>query len=129
MKLCLDEHYAKRIAVELRDRHGRDVVCVKERPDLVTLTDRELLEVMQAEGRAFLTENVQDFDPLVRQTIAAGGSHSGVVYASPRSMPRSRATIGAFVDALDALMRRHPRERDFVDRIEWLSPPARAGIS
>ena len=121
MKLCLDEHYAIQIAGDLRDR-GYDVECVKERPELIRLSDAELLTTMQGERRALLTENVADFAPLIRQIVAAGESHFGIVYTSNRSMPRSRDTIGLYVDALDELMRRFPGDNDFVDRVEWLAP-------
>lgn len=122
MKLCLDEHYAKQIAVELREDHNLDVRSVKERAELVALSDAELIAAMQGEQRALLTENVRDFAPLIRQLVAEGGSHHGVVYSSSASMPRSRATIGVFVRALAELMNRYPGDRDFVDRVDWLSP-------
>ena len=124
MKLCLDEHYSPQIAVDLREA-GHDVVSVKERPELESLGDAELLAVMIAERRALLTENVADFAPLIRQMAAVGESHHGIVYSSSRSMPRSRSTIGMFVDALAELVRRFPGDDDFVDRIAWLNPPTR----
>jgi Domain of unknown function (DUF5615) len=119
VKLCLDEHYAVQIAADLRGI-GHDVDCVKERPELISLSDGDLLSRLRAERRALLTENVSDFAPLVRQILAAGELHYGIVFSSPRSMPRSRNTIGAFVSALDAVMRRFPGESDFANRIEWL---------
>jgi Domain of unknown function (DUF5615) len=119
VKLCLDEHYAVQIATELRGI-GHDVDCVKERPELISLSDSDLLSLMTAERRALLTENVSDFAPLVRQILAAGESHYGIIFSSPRSMPRSRNTIGPFVAALDAVMRRFPHENDFANKTEWL---------
>jgi hypothetical protein len=111
--------YSSRIAKALRDL-GHDVVAVKERVELVGTADRELLTAMSAEGRALLTENVADVAPLVRSAGAAGDSHSGLILSSPASMPRSRRTVGAFVTAVDALMRRFPGDGDFADRVEWL---------
>jgi hypothetical protein len=121
VRLCLDEHYSAQIAVELRER-GHDVDCVKERPDLIQLSDSELLSQVQGEQRAILTENVADFMPLIRAMVGAGESHHGVVFTSSRSMPRHRGTIGLYVDALDRLMRAYPGEQDFIDRVEWLTP-------
>lgn len=119
MRLCLDEHYAARIATGLRAL-GHDVDCVKERRELIRLSDDQLLRLMTTERRALLTENVADFAPLIHQIVAAGDSHYGIVYSSPRSMPRSRNTIGVFVDALDAVMHRFPGDDDFVNKVEWL---------
>ena len=119
MKLCLDEHYAVQIATDLRGI-GHDVNCVKERPELISLSDSDLLSRMMAERRALLTENVSDFTPLIRQILAAGESHYGIIFSSPRSMPRSRNTIGVFVAALDAVMRRFPNDNDFANTTEWL---------
>ena len=119
MRLCLDEHYAQRIAAGLRAL-GHDVDCVKERRELIRLSDGQLLRVLTAERRSLLTENVADFAPLIHHFLAAGDSHYGIVYSSPRSMPRSRNTIGAFVDALDAVMKRFPGDDDFVNKVEWL---------
>jgi hypothetical protein len=119
VRLCLDEHYSVRIAEELRGR-DRDVVAVKERSDLVALSDEQLWAVMQAERRALLTENVGDFMPLVRQSAAVGEDHSNIVFSSARSMPRGSGTIGLFVDRLDELLQRHPGEDDFRNGVHWL---------
>lgn len=121
MRLCLDEHYSPQIAAQLRER-GHDVVCVKERPELVELSDSELLSQMQGERRAILTENVGDFMPMIRTMNAAGESHFGVVISANASMPRHSGTIGVFVEALERLMQQHPGDRDFVDRVHWLAP-------
>ncbi len=119
MRLSLDEHYSQLIAVELR-RLGHDVDCVKERPELVSLSDADLLATMTGERRALLTEDVGHFKPLINQLAAAGDIHYGFIFSSNRSMPRSRNTVGAFVDQLDAILKRHPKDDDFVNKIEWL---------
>ena len=121
MRLCLDEHYSVRIAEELR-RRDRDVVAVKERPDLVGLADAELWALMQAERRTLLTENAADFMAFVRQDVAVGDDHWGIVFSSPRSMPRGAGTIGLFVDRLDELMQLHRGEADFRNPVQWLQP-------
>ncbi len=126
MKLCLDEHYSPDIAAALRES-GHDVVSVKERPELLSLSDEELLSAMAEERRALLTENVQDFAPLVRRRAAESTSHYGVIFTSPRSMPRSKETIGAYVKLLERLMRTHPDDDDFLDRVDWLTPQVSPG--
>lgn len=121
MRLCLDEHYAARIAEELRSR-AHDVYAVSERSELRALSDPELWSLLQLERRALLTEDVRDFVPLVQEAAAAGGDHWGIVFSSPRSMPRGTGTIGVCVHSLDELMRRHPGEEDFRNGFHWLQP-------
>jgi hypothetical protein len=121
VRLCLDEHYSSRIAEELRSR-GHDVHAVSERRELRTLSDPELWSRLQSERRALLTEDVRDFVPLVREAAEAGADHWGIVFSSPRSLPRGPGTIGIFVDRLDELMRRHAGEEDFRNRVMWLQP-------
>jgi predicted nuclease of predicted toxin-antitoxin system len=115
----LDEHYSPQIADELR-RAGHDVTSVKERPELISLSDEELLAAMQAEQRALLTENVQDFASLIAHRGANGQSHHGIIYTAHSSMPRSRSTIGIYVRVLSALLEENPGDNDFVDRVHWL---------
>jgi hypothetical protein len=122
VKLCLDEHYSPRIAADLRER-GHDAQSVTERSDLVGLSDRDLITVMTSEARTLVTENVAHFARITQRMIADGESHFGVVFTSPKSMPRSRNTVGTFVRALDAFLRSHPRNDEFVNRTGWLTPP------
>lgn len=124
MRLCLDEHYSSAIARELR-RRGHDVFSVTERPELVGRSDRELLAAMRDERRALLTENVADFAPVVRTLVASGEDHWGVVFSSPRSLPRGAATIGLFAEALDRLLSERRAEDALKDQIWWLQPPPR----
>lgn len=121
MRLCLDEHYSIRIAEQLRER-GHDVVSVKEDAALSGMSDEEVLVITLRERRALLTENVVDFVPLVNAIGAAGERHYGIVFTSPRTMPRSRDTIGTYVAALEALLERFPGDDDFIDHVEWLRP-------
>ena len=121
MRLCLDEHYSPRIAERLREL-GHDVHAVKERPELAAVSDRDLLAAMREERRAVLTENVADFMRLVRELEAAGDSHYGVIFSSPRSLPRSRETIGLFVERLHEFLTARSAEDALRDRIHWLQP-------
>ena len=119
MRLLLDEHYSPRIATELRER-GHDVVSAAERDDVRGLGDRELWNVATAEGRALMTENAADFMPFVREAAAEGARHSGVVFTSPRSSPRSLGTIGVYVERLDSYLREHSADDALADRVHWL---------
>ena len=120
MKLLLDEHYSPKIAEELRNR-GHDVDSVKERDELKGVGDRELWSRAAAEGRVLVTENVADFVPLVRETLAGGDPVVGVVFTSPRSLPRSRATIGTYVAQLDALLQQRSADVALPGGVHWLT--------
>ena len=121
MRLLLDEHYSPSIAEQLRDR-GHDVVSAAERASLRGVSDRELLDRAAGEGRALVTENVADFMPLIREAAAGGERHLGVIFTSPRSLPRAADTIGLFVQHLDALLREHTANEALTDQVRWLSP-------
>jgi len=103
------------IASRLRDT-GLDVVAVVER-GWETETDEAVLAFCRDEERALLTNNVGDFVLTVRRWAAEGRSHSGLVFTSDESMPRSRHTIGRYVQALARLLRSLPANDALVDRV------------
>jgi Domain of unknown function (DUF5615) len=119
VKLLLDEHFSSRIAVSLRER-GHDVVSVQERADLRGLDDRQLWSRAVGESRALMTENVADFMPLVREAAGAGDRHFGVVFTSPRSLPRGAGTIGVYAEELDRFLRERPADDALADLVHWL---------
>jgi len=119
VRLLLDEHYSPQIAEELRNR-GHEVAAVAERTDLAAIADRELLARATSERRALLTESAADSMPIVQELAASGDMHLGVVFSSPRAFPRSRWTIGLFVEKLDELLRASPAEDSLRDRVHWL---------
>lgn len=118
MKLALDHHYSPKIAEQLRER-GHDVVAVSERGWELEADDA-LLELCRGDHRGLLTNNVADFAVMARHWAAEGRSHAGIVFTSDTSMPRSRQTIGRYVQALDRLLRALPAEDALVDQVRWL---------
>lgn len=82
--------------------------------------DESILAICSSEARALLTNDVADLTAIHRRWAADGRSHSGLLFTSDAGMPRGRATIGRFVEALDALLRLHPGQDDFRDRAHWL---------
>jgi hypothetical protein len=119
VKLLLDQHYPPAIAKELRDR-GHDAIAVAEEPRLRNRSDREVWSHALAEQRALLTEDVRDFTRLAREWALAGEQHFGVIFGSPRSMPRRAGTIGLFVERLDAFLRERPADDALADQVHWL---------
>lgn len=106
MRLLLDEQYSAEIAAQLRS-HGYDVASVQDL-GLVGVSDTALLEAAAAEQRALVTNNVRDFAPLAVRWAAEGHDHYGLIFTSDHSLPRSRKTIGRFVDALRRLSDAEP---------------------
>jgi hypothetical protein len=119
VRLLLDEHFSPEIARQLRHR-GHDVVAARERTELHGLSDRELLAVATAEGRAVVTENVVDFVELHRQSILGSDAHAGLVFTSPARFPRSRRGIGRLVNALETLLASSPETDALRGQAWWL---------
>ena len=125
MRLCLDELYTPLIAAQLREL-DHDTISVHDRGCLLGTPDRELLELMAAEGRALLTANVADFMVLVSRLALEGRDHHGVLLTSDAAMPRSRNTIGLYVRTIDRYLVAHPTEDALRNRVDWLTPAAQA---
>ena len=118
MKLLLDVHHSPLAARRLRGQ-GPDVEAAADDPALAELEDDELLRAATRDRRAVVTENVRDFDRIVRAWSASGVHHAGVVFTSPRRYHRgSKAYPANLVRALAALLDA-PREPD-QDWVHWL---------
>ena len=118
MRLALDNHYSPVIAQRLRET-GHDVVAAVER-GWEREDDERILAICAEEARALMTNDVADFTAIHRRWAGDGRAHAGLVFTSDASMPRGRAAIGRFVGAIDALLRLHPGEDAFKDRVHWL---------
>jgi hypothetical protein len=95
--------------------------AVVERRDLIGLDDESLLRLAAGERRALLTNNVRHFAAIARGWGASGQTHYGLVFTSDASLPRSRETIGMYVDALGALLDVTPGDEALRDQVRWLS--------
>lgn len=82
--------------------------------------DETLLASCDAEQRALLTNNVADFAVIARRWQAEGRSHHGLVFSSDASMPRTRDTVGRFVEAIDVLMSARSADDGLADQIHWI---------
>lgn len=118
LKLALDNHYSPVIALRFREA-GHDAVAAVER-GWEREDDEDLLAICADEGRALLTDDVAGFTAICRTWAVDGRTHAGLIFTSDASMPRSRDTIGRFVEALDELVLRNPREAASQDRAHWL---------
>ena len=119
MRLLLDEQYSPEIAARLH-RDGYDVTAVKDDPGLEGVADEPLLRRATADGRALLTNNARDFAPLAGTWAAGEEEHLGLIFTSDESLPRSRNTIGTYVERLRELLDRSTADEAFRGRVEWL---------
>lgn len=86
MKLLLDEQISGKVAERLRDR-GHDVDAVTDDPSLRGLSDPDLFEVAQQQGRALVTYNRSDFEPIIREYAGTNREHCGLVIIHPTRFP------------------------------------------
>lgn len=119
MKLLLDEMYPPEIARQLR-RRGHDVVAACERPDVAGKPDPVVFELMAAEGRAIVTNDLHDYVVLFNSALAEGRDHAGLLLTSDRSLPRTKAGIGAYVRVLGRVLREHSAHDALRNRLIWL---------
>jgi hypothetical protein len=119
VKLLLDVHHSRLAAQRLRD-DGHDVLAASDDPTLSGLEDHELLRAAAGAGRVVVTENVRDFDRIVRSWAPRGEHHGGVVFTSPRRFHRgSSAYPDNLVVALAALFDDPPEST-----LDWVHWPA-----
>lgn len=104
MRLLLDEMISPAIARELRGR-GCDVQAIKrDRPELQSLADAEIVRRMVSERRAIVTNDVADFAPIHARIVAEGDEHYGMVFTDDSTLPRNRANVTVWVEALAELL-------------------------
>ena len=108
MKLVLDEMWSPTIAEQLR-RRGHDAIAAQEevhRPRYGGIADELLFERAQEDERTIVTDNIDDYQPLVAECESRGLPHHGVVFCSSRQFDRSNPRlVGLMVEALDAFFR------------------------
>ena len=106
MKLVLNEMWSAEIARQLR-RRGLDVVAATELPRRYRgVPDEVVFGRAQEDGRAIVTDNVQDYTRLVADAAGRGQSHHGVVFALRPTFDRARpGVVGEMVRALAAFAR------------------------
>jgi Domain of unknown function (DUF5615) len=102
---------------------GHDAQAIKaDRPELEAASDRDVLLRAAAERRALVTNDLLDFRLLHDRLLAAGEEHYGIVFTDDATMPRNKASIPLWVNALSALLDVHPKEDALRNRIHHLQP-------
>ena len=118
MRAILDEQLSPQIAILLR-KAGYDVDAVADREDLAGRSDRIILDVACAEGRAVVTNNIKYFRPLAAEWLAQGRVHAGLILL-PSTRTRSRHAIAAVAAAIEGVLRDHPDGLSGSER--WIAP-------
>ncbi len=118
MKILLDEQISGKVAERLRDR-GHDVTAARDDPSLRGLSDPDLFEVAQQQGRALVTYNRVDFEPIIREYAAENRAHHGLVIIHPTRFPSGEFT--RLVAAFESLLQGVNPGKNFV---LWLQEPS-----
>jgi hypothetical protein len=130
VRLLLDELWSPTIAEQLR-RRGFDVVAVQE-PHQFTryggIDDALVFERAQEDGRTIVTDNIGDFEVVLRSFEERHRElHHGVIYAvdPPFNRHRSDFVVGQMVLALEHFLRELPPGDEPFGRAHWLraAPP------
>jgi predicted nuclease of predicted toxin-antitoxin system len=120
VKLLLDEMISPRIARELREL-GHDVQAVKkDRPDLVSRSDRDLVRQMATEQRAIVTNDIADFHAIHDQFIAAGDEHPGLIFTFDATMPRTKDAVPRWVQVISGLLGEYSDDASLTNQIRHL---------
>lgn len=101
MKLLFDEQISGKVAERLRDR-GHDVTAATDDSSLPGLSDPDLFEVARQQGRALVTYNRVDFEPIIREYAEKNQGHCGLVIVHPIRFPSWEFTLVAA--ALEGLL-------------------------
>jgi hypothetical protein len=114
VKLLLNEQISGKVAERLRDR-GHDVIATTADPSLRGLSDPDLFEIAQRQGRVVVTYNRADFEAIVREYTEARREHHGLVIVHPTRFPSWE--FSRLSAALDALLKGPDLGRGF---LVWL---------
>lgn len=115
MRLLLDAQMSSRRIGRPLEERGHDVRVLARDPVLAALEDEQVLALAAREGRILVTHDLKDFAPLLRAWAEGGRSHAGCILVT---LPH--AQFGEILRRADALLERVPRERNWVDRAEFL---------
>jgi Domain of unknown function (DUF5615) len=119
VKLLLDEQISGKVAERLRER-GHDVTAATDDPSLRGLSDPDLFEMAQQQGRALVTYNRVDFEPIIREYAAENREHHGLVIVHPTRFPSWE--FARLATAIESLLTEPGLGRAF---LIWLPAPKR----
>lgn len=118
----LDEMFAPQIGQLLR-QDGIDCVSVADDRLLCAQDDATILAAALEQGRALVTNNVIDFEPLRRNRVALGQPVPALVCTDDSTFPRNRDYVGHTAAALAAAATAHLVGS--CGGVLWLTPPSK----
>ena len=118
MKLLLDEQISDKVAERLRDH---DAIAATADPSLRGLSDPDLFEVAQRQGRALVAYNRADFEAIVREYAEANREHHGLVIVHPTRFPSWE--FARLAAALDGLLQGPELAMSFLVWLQELGKP------
>lgn len=122
MRILLDEHLPKAVAAALRRLHpGLDAQHISEWQNGVWLGEEDpvLLEGLFQDGRILASYDRATLPGHLKERIAEGKDHAGVVFLDQERFPVTR--IGDMARAFAKLLATYPDERDWINRILTLT--------
>ena len=120
MKLLLDEHVPRAVAVGLRRRFPE--IAVYAIPDwekgrLRGKPDEEVLEAAIAGGLTLVTYDLRTIPMLLKEWGLEGRDHGGVIFCDARTIPQY--AVGRLVKQIAKLYEAF-RDDDWTNRVEFL---------
>src|SRR5436190_16949462 len=101
LRLYLDRHIKKQLAVDLRQR-GYDVLTTEE-ASMDTASDEDQLAFAAKQERAILTFNIRDFAPLHEQWTADARAHAGVIVSQQLGSRQYGVLLSRMLRLLDQM--------------------------
>lgn len=115
MRVLLDAHVSSRHVGRRLSAAGHDMLPLDQHARLASLPDAQVLALASDEKRIVLTYNVGDFVRIAREWAEAGRSHAGLILVTD-----PRAGFGAILRGIERLLEAHPRQGEWLDRVEFL---------
>lgn len=116
MRILLDAHISGRTVGRALTESGHEVRALDSEIELEGLPDPEVLELAAAEGCVLVIANIRDFEPLLREWIGEGRSHSGVILVS--ASVRNEA-FGSLISGVQNTLA-DTTQQEWIDRVKWL---------
>src|SRR5215208_1991974 len=114
MRILLDAHISGRTVGKTLAEGGHDARALDSEPELEGLSDPEVLQLADAEGRVLVTVNIRDFEPLLREWAGESRPHAGVILVP--STVRNEA-FGLLISSVQKTLADTTRE-EWTDRVE-----------
>jgi hypothetical protein len=101
-------------------RSSSQAQAIQEHPEWRSFDDRRVVALARDERRVIVTDNLIDMRPLHYEAITPGGPGDYGKIFIPGGYPRTLASIGKIVAALEQKLATHPGDDDLANGEDWL---------